>query len=402
MTTSNLSKGPLEGLRVLDLSQMLAGPICGMRLADLGAEVIKVEPPANGEWTRTHGFADAEIGGETTAFLGLNRNKKSIALNLKSAEGIEIFNKLVSQSDILIENFKRGTTDRLGIGYSQLREINPRLIYASISGYGEEGPLRDRPGQDLLVQAMSGSMWSVGKKSDPPTAGALWAVDAMTGYSLGMGILSAVIARQQTGTGQKVHVSMLGVVMDCQCQELVTAFNLKTKPERSEKPFAHAWVTAPYGAYKTKNGWMVISQVALNVLGEALDNDRLREMSDWSDGMNYRDEVYDIVESIMPEKTTEEWITIFDQYKLWGGKVYNYLELMEDEHVQSTNMITSVQHSKAGEIKMPNNPVQLSDTPGSIRTPPPMLGEHSEDILEKQLGFSKEEIAGLKAKGILK
>lgn len=402
MTTSNLSKGPLEGLRVLDLSQMLAGPICGMRLADLGAEVIKVEPPANGEWTRTHGFADAEIGGETTAFLGLNRNKKSIALNLKSAEGIEIFNKLVSQSDILIENFKRGTTDRLGIGYSQLREINPRLIYASISGYGEEGPLRDRPGQDLLVQAMSGSMWSVGKKSDPPTAGALWAVDAMTGYSLGMGILSAVNARQQTGTGQKVHVSMLGVVMDCQCQELVTAFNLKTKPERSEKPFAHAWVTAPYGAYKTKNGWMVISQVALNVLGEALDNDRLREMSDWSDGMNYRDEVYDIVESIMPEKTTEEWITIFDQYKLWGGKVYNYLELMEDEHVQSTNMITSVQHSKAGEIKMPNNPVQLSDTPGSIRTPPPMLGEHSEDILEKQLGFSKEEIAGLKAKGILK
>lgn len=402
MTTSNLSKGPLEGLRVLDLSQMLAGPICGMRLADLGAEVIKVEPPANGEWTRTHGFADAEIGGETTAFLGLNRNKKSIALNLKSAEGIEIFNKLVSQSDIMIENFKRGTTDRLGIGYSQLREINPRLIYASISGYGEEGPLRDRPGQDLLVQAMSGSMWSVGKKSDPPTAGALWAVDAMTGYSLGMGILSAVNARQQTGTGQKVHVSMLGVVMDCQCQELVTAFNLKTKPERSEKPFAHAWVTAPYGAYKTKNGWMVISQVALNVLGEALDNDRLREMSDWSDGMNYRDEVYDIVESIMPEKTTEEWITIFDQYKLWGGKVYNYLELMEDEHVQSTNMITSVQHSKAGEIKMPNNPVQLSDTPGSIRTPPPMLGEHSEDILEKQLGFSKEEIAGLKAKGILK
>lgn len=402
MTTSNLSKGPLEGLRVLDLSQMLAGPICGMRLADLGAEVIKVEPPANGEWTRTHGFADAEIGGETTAFLGLNRNKKSIALNLKSAEGIEIFNKLVSQSDILIENFKRGTTDRLGIGYSQLREINPRLIYASISGYGEEGPLRDRPGQDLLVQAMSGSMWSVGKKSDPPTAGALWAVDAMTGYSLGMGILSAVNARQQTGTGQKVHVSMLGVVMDCQCQELVTAFNLKTKPERSEKPFAHAWVTAPYGAYKTKNGWMVVSQVALNVLGEALDNDRLREMSDWSDGINYRDEVYDIVESIMPEKTTEEWITIFDQYKLWGGKVYNYLELMEDEHVQSTNMIISVHHSKVGEIKMPNNPIQLSDTPGSIRTPPPMLGEHSEDILEKQLGFSKEEIADFKAKGVLK
>lgn len=401
-TLDSLKNGPLSGLRVLDLTQMLAGPICGMRFADLGAEVIKVEPPEGGEWTRTHGFANADIGGETTAFLGLNRNKKSVAINLKSKEGVEIFYKLIKSADILIENYKRGTTDRLGIGYSKLSEVNPRLIYASISGYGEEGPLKDRPGQDLLVQAMSGSMWSVGKKSDPPTAGALWAVDAMTGYSLGMGILSAVLARQQTGKGQKVHVSMLGVVMDCQCQELVTAFNLNMKPERSEKPFAHAWVTAPYGAYQTKNGWMVISQVALHILGEALNNDRLREMKEWSAGIDYRDEVYEIVKSIMPQKTTEEWIVIFDQYKLWGGKVYDYQQLYNDPHVQETGMVTSVQHSKLGEIKMPNIPIRFSDTPGSIRTPPPMLGQHTAEVLEAIVGLSPSEITDLQIKKVLK
>ena len=396
MTTEKLKDGPLTGLRVLDLTQMLAGPICGMRLADLGAEVIKVEPPESGEWTRTHGFANAEIAGETTAFLGLNRNKKSVALNLKNPDGLEAFYRLVKVSDIIIENYRRGTVERLGIGYSQLAELNPRLIYGSISGYGEEGPYRDRPGQDLLVQAMSGSMWSVGRASDPPMAGALWAVDAMTGYQLGMGLLSAVIARAKTGRGQRVTVSMLEVVMDCQSQELMTAFNLDMLPQRSDKPFAHAWVTAPYAAYQTQDGWMVISQVPLAALGEALDDDRLREMTAWSDGMDHRDEVYEIVKSILPRKTTAQWIAILDQHKLWGGKVYNYHELLNDPHVQATGMVTTVRHPKAGELKMPNVPLHFSQTPGGVRTPPPLLGEHTEEVLAHVTGMSAAQIEHLR------
>jgi crotonobetainyl-CoA:carnitine CoA-transferase CaiB-like acyl-CoA transferase len=388
--------GPLAGLRVLDLTQMLAGPICGMRLADLGADVIKVEPTEGGEWTRTHGFANAEIDGETTAFLGLNRNKKSVALNLKTPGGLEAFYELVKKSDILIENYRRGTANRLGVGYAKLSEINPRLIYGSISGYGESGPYRDRPGQDLLVQAMSGSMWSVGRRTDPPMPGALWAVDAMTGYQLAIGLLSAVLARQELGRGQQVMVSMLGVVMDCQCQELVTAFNLGKLPERSDKPFAHAWVTAPYAAYQTQDGWMVISQVPLDTLGEALDDDRLRKMTQWSDGMDHRDEVYEIVKSILPGKTTAEWVKILDEYKLWGGKVYNYQELMDDPHVRETGMIASVQHAKVGEIKMPNIPIKFSATPGGIRMAPPSLGEHTENILVELAGYNQEKIQELR------
>jgi crotonobetainyl-CoA:carnitine CoA-transferase CaiB-like acyl-CoA transferase len=396
MTSKPMQDGPLTGLRVLDLTQMLAGPICGMRLADLGAEVIKIEPPEGGEWTRTHGFANAQIAGETTAFLGLNRNKKSVAINLKNPEGLAAFYELVKVSDIVIENYRRGTTDRLGIGYAHLAELNPRLIYGSVSGYGEEGPYRDRPGQDLLVQAMSGSMWSVGRASDPPTAGALWAVDAMTGYQLGMGLLSAVLARQTTGRGQRVTVSMLAVVMDCQCQELMTAFNLGILPQRSDKPFAHAWVTAPYAAYQTKDGWMVISQSPLSTLGEALNDDRLRQMIAWSDGMDRRDEIYEIVKAILPSKTTAEWIEILDKHKLWSGKVYNYQELLNDPHVQATGMVTTVHHPKAGDLKMPNVPIHFSQTPGAVRTPPPLLGEHTDEVLARVARLTPDKIQHLK------
>jgi len=399
--TNSHPSGPLQGLRVLDLSQMLSGPICGMRLADLGAEVIKVEPVGAGEWTRAHGFADAEIDGQTTAFLGLNRNKKSLALNLKDRAGLEAFCRLAERSDIVIENFRRGTADRLGIGYEQLKERNPGLVFGSISGYGEDGPYRDRPGQDLILQAMSGSMWSVGRKQDPPMPGAMWAVDAMAGYQLAIGLLSAVLRRSADGKGQRVSVSMLEVAMDCQSQELVTAFNLGIKPERSEKPFAHAWVTAPYGAYRTKNGWMVLSQVPIHVLGEALDSDRLREMTDWSDGMKHRDEVYEIVKAILPRKTTEEWIEIMERYKLWSGKVYDYFELENDPHVKATGMVTSVEHPTAGRIKMPNVPIRMSETPGAVRTPPPLLGEHSEEVLREVAGMTSQEISELLESGAL-
>ncbi len=396
-----MADGPLAGIRVLDSSQMLAGPICGMRLGDLGADVLKIEPPGTGEWVRTHGFANAEIKGETTALLGLNRNKRSVTINLKHSDGLATFYELVKKSDVFLQNYRVGTAERIGVGYGKLSEINPRLVYGSISGFGEEGPLRDRPGQDLIVQAMSGSMFSVGSRSDPPIPGPLWAADAMTGYQAAIGILSALIARGTTGKGQKVSVNMLSVVMDCQSQELATYLNLGMMPQRSDAPFAHAWVTAPYGVYRTADAWIVLSQNPLDVLGEALDNDRLRKMTAWSDGIDHRDEIYHIVNEIMPLKTTAEWIKILDGYKLWSGPVYTYEDLENDPHVQATNMVASIEHPTIGELRLPNVPIRMTGTPTAIRMPPPLLGEHTNAALKEILGYDDDRLRVLHSAGAI-
>jgi crotonobetainyl-CoA:carnitine CoA-transferase CaiB-like acyl-CoA transferase len=394
-------EGALAGIRVLDATQMLAGPICTMRLADLGAEVLKIEPPGAGDWTRTHGFANAYINGETTAYLGLNRNKRSVTINLKHPDGLEAFHELVGHADVFIQNYRVGTAERLGAGYAALSAINPRLVYCSISGYGETGPYAGRPGQDLVVQGYSGSLFSVGSAEMPPMPGALWAADTMTGYQAAVGILSALHARDRLGRGQKVEVSMLGVVMDCQTQELTTYLNLGKLPHRTDAPFAHAWVTAPYGIYRTADGWITIAQVPLAGLGEALDNDRLREMTEWDDGVTHRDEVYTIVSRILPTKTSREWLEVFERHNLWSGPVYTYADLADDPHVQETGMIVTVEHPRHGTLRSPAPPLRMSETPPTVRTPPPELGEHTADVLKDVLGYSDERLAQLRDAGAI-
>lgn len=391
--------GPLEGLRVLDASQMLAGPLCGMRLGDLGADVLKIEPPGVGEWTRTHGFANAELAGHTTAFLGLNRNKRSVALDLKNDQAREVFYKLVARSDVFIQNWRVGTAERLGVGYEQLAEVNERLLYCSISGYGEEGPYVNRPGQDLIIQGYSGSMFSVGSADDPPLPGALWAVDAMTAYQAGMAILAGVVARAQTGRGQKIELNMLAVVMDAQSQELMTYLNVGILPERLAASSAHAWVTAPYGVYSTADGFITLAQSPLHLLGDALDSDELRAMTEWSDGVDRREDVVRLLAAIMPTRTTEEWLRILDEHRLWAGPVYTYADLAEDPHVVATGMITEVEHPEIGRLRMPDVPVAFSETPAGIRRAPPLLGEHTEAVLKEVIGLSDEAVAKLAAAG---
>jgi crotonobetainyl-CoA:carnitine CoA-transferase CaiB-like acyl-CoA transferase len=399
--TDRAAGGALEGIRVLDATQMLAGPICTMRLADLGADVLKIEPPGAGDWTRTHGFANAYINGETTAYLGLNRNKRSVTLNLKHPDGLAAFHDLVRTADVFVQNYRVGTAERLGAGYATLSGINPDIVYCSISGYGESGPYAGRPGQDLVVQGYSGSLFSVGSSADPPMPGALWAADTMTGYQAAVGILSALMARERIGRGQKIEVSMLAVVMDCQAQELTTHLNLGLLPERSRAPFAHAWVTAPYGVYRTADGWMTIAQVPLDRLGQALDDDRLRAMTEWDDGITHRDEVYDIVSAIIPARTTAEWQAVFDEHGLWCGPVYDYAALASDPHVEATGMIASVVHPVHGELRMPAPPLRLSETPPSVRTPPPILGEHTDEVLSQELGYDAERLTTLRQAGAI-
>lgn len=384
--------GPLAGVRVLDGSQMLAGPLCAMRLGDLGADVVKIEPPVHGEWTRTRGFANAAVQGETTASLGLNRNKRSVTLNLKDAEARELFYELVRNSDVYLQNYRVGTAERLGVGYEQLRQINPRLVYCQITGYGEDGPYRDRPGQDLLLQGYSGSMWSVGAKDDPPVPGPLWAADAMTAYQSAIGILAALHERDRSGQGQKVSIDMWSVVMDCQAQEFTTYLNCGILPERTAEPFAHAWCNPPYGTYPTKDGYILLSQLPIDVLGEALDSDELRAITSWEEAHERRDEINRIVAAITPTHTTQQWMDLLDSYKLWSGPVYTYADVANDPHVKARGMVVTVDHPTIGELKLPAVPIRLSRTPGAVRLAPPLLGQHTDEVLRDLAGADDQQL----------
>jgi crotonobetainyl-CoA:carnitine CoA-transferase CaiB-like acyl-CoA transferase len=398
--TGGIDHGALHGLRVLDASQMMAGPLCGLRLGDLGADVLKIEPP-HGEWTRTHPMAGAAIEGETTALLGMNRNKRSVVIDLKAPGGLEILERLVGESDVFLQNFRVGTAERLGIGPDALRAINPRLIYCSISGYGAHGPLAGRPGQDLVIQGYSGSMWSVGRHDDPPTPSALWAADALAGYQAATGILAACVARERTGRGQVVEVNLLAATLDCQLQELTTYLNLGIAPARPAEPTAHAFIPAPYGVYRTADGWLTLAMSPLPVLGEVLGEPRLSEMIAWDDGSARADEVYRIVRPRMLERTTADWIAVFDAVNLWAGPVYSYADVDADQHIRETGMIATMEHPTIGPLRMPAPPLALSDTPAAIRQPPPLLDEHTDEVLREVLGLPDEELAQLRETGAI-
>jgi crotonobetainyl-CoA:carnitine CoA-transferase CaiB-like acyl-CoA transferase len=383
--------GALDGVRVLDASQMLAGPICAMRLGDLGADVVKVEPP-HGEHNRHHGFGGVRVSGATPTFVGLNRNKRSVTLDLKQPGGLAALLELVGQADVFLQNYRVGTAERLGIGWEQLRAVNPRLVYAQISGYGEDGPWRDRPGQDLLVQAMSGSMWAVGAADDAPQPGALWAVDAMTGYQTAIGILAALHARERSGEGQKVSVSMLGAVMDCQVQELTTHLNSEATFERTQEPSAHSWIPAPYGVFRTSDDWLVLAMAPAAALGDALDEPRLAELTGPDDGIVHRDEVHALVARRLLERTTAEWVAFFDERRLWSGPVADYDDLVQHPQVAATDMVVAIEDADGTELRLPAPPVRLSATPADIRRAPPRLGADNAGVLEEWLGWSQAHI----------
>lgn len=393
------SGGALEGITVLDVTQMLAGPLCATRLGDLGATVFKIEPPGSGEFNRTHGFQNVVVEGEMSTFLAVNRNKQSVAINLKDSAGLAVLHDLVRSADVLIQNFRAGTADRIGIGYPALHEINPRLVYCSISGFGPDGPYRDRPGQDLVMQGFSGSMWAVGKDSDPPIPGALWAADVMTGYQAAIAILAGLQSRERTGRGQHVQVDMLSVVLDAQLQELVTYLNSGVSPERSEQDSAHASIGAPYGVYRTADGWLTMAMCHLPDLGEALDDDWLRGLTDYSAGSTHRDEIYARIRDRFVERTTADWMQIMDRCGVWVGPVYDYHDLETDPHVRATGVFTSQPHYRGDEVRTVRIPIRMSETPTSIRRGAPQLGADTAAVLSSVLGYPAERIAELRASG---
>lgn len=392
--------GPLNGIMVLDFSLAMAGPFAAQKLGDMGAEVIKVEPTGDGEWHRTRPAANAWVNKLNSSFIAFNRNKRSLSVNLKSEEGREAVYRLVKKADVLLQNFRPGVAERLGLDYETIKSINDKIVYCSISGYGETGPYAKRPGQDLVVQGYSGALWNTGKEGDPPHPLGMFVADATAAHQAVEGILAALFYRERSGKGQKVEVNMLNCVMDLQVQELSVYLTGGVKPTRSKEPLAHVLLTAPYGVYKTKDGYITVSIGPIHVLGEALNNDRLRSFTEWNDGMVHRDEIYRIVSEIMPQKTTQEWIEILDKHNYWAGPVYDYDDLVNDPQVKHNQMIIEMDHPTEGKLKMLGVPIRFSESPGTIRYHPPLVGEHTDTIL-KEVGYAEEEIRQLKEKGVV-
>ncbi len=385
----------LEGIKVLDFSQLLQGPFTTQMLGDLGADVIKVERVGSGDIYRNMTFFNQWIAGdESPCFMAWNRNKRSLAIDMKSKMGKEILFKLVEETDIVMENFRPGVMARLGYGYEDMKKINPSIIYCSASGWGDDGPYLSRPGQDLLVQSMSGAIMTSGKKSDGPVPIGTALCDQINALNCVYAILAALYYREKTGKGQEIKTNLLSSAIAFQMQDFFTIQNLGVTFERPESGIGHPGNPAPFGVYQTKDGYLTIAMSPWSKLVEALGVESLMEFSDPQVLFDRRDEIHGIVEEITKSKTTEKWLKIMLDLDLWVAEVKEQPEVENDPQVQFNNTFVEIEHPKAGNLKVTNIPFTMSETPGEISKPSPLIGEHGEEIL-KELGYDQEEINSL-------
>lgn len=391
--------GILSGFRVLDCSIAMAGPFAAQRLGDLGADVIKVEP-VSGEWQRHVAAGGAGGNRVNVSFLSLNRNKRSLAVDLKSPEGKEVLLDLVKTADIFLQNYRPGVAKRLGVDYDTLSRINPRLVYVSISGYGEDGPYIDRPGQDLVLQGMSGAMLSAGREGEAPTAAGQYLVDAITAYNAFEGALAALFHRERTGEGQLVQVNMLDAITTIQMQEL-SVFTIGQKPQkRSAEPHAHIYIRAPYGAFATSDGFIIVAFPKLKTLGEVIGEESFLTMDDEVDTWTRRDEIFAKTREKLKTKSSEEWLARLRAADIWCGPVYGYADLVEDAQIRHNGTFVEYDHPTEGRVKTPGFPIRFSKTPSTVDRGAPVVGQHTREIL-KDAGYDEARIAALEAAGAI-
>lgn len=391
--------GILSGFRVLDCSIAMAGPFAAQRLGDLGADVIKVEP-VTGEWQRHVAAGGAGGNRVNVSFLSLNRNKRSLAVDLKSPEGKEVLLDLVKTADIFLQNYRPGVAKRLGVDYDTLSRINPRLVYVSMSGYGEDGPYIDRPGQDLVLQGMSGAMLSAGREGEAPTAAGQYLVDAITAYNAFEGALAALFHRERTGEGQLVQVNMLDAITTIQMQEL-SVFTVGRKPQkRSAEPHAHVYIRAPYGAFATSDGFIIVAFPKLKTLGEVIGEESFLTMDDEVDTWTRRDEIFAKTREKLKTKSSEEWLARLRAADIWCGPVYGYADLVEDAQIRHNGTFVEYDHPTEGRVKTPGFPIRFSKTPSTVDRGAPVVGQHTREIL-KDAGYDEARIAALEAAGAI-
>lgn len=399
--------GALDGVKILGFTHFAQAPFALQLMGDLGADVINIERPGKGDFNREF-LRQESLGGESPFFLAMNRNKRSLSLDLKSPEAKEIVFKLLREVDVVVTNYRPGTLDKLGFGYEEAKKVNSRIVYCEALGYGSSGPYASLPGQDLLAQCLTGYTTIVGPDQDGrPISGGIYVVDMYSSMLLTVGMLAALVSARETGRGQKVEVNLLNSGIHMQSQEIAYYLNTGNLPQRPKNHSGHFLQESPYGIYRTKNGWMCFStnmvenaEWKVKTLGDLLGIDNLLEMMpDKPTMMRDRDKLHDILEGALVKQDTEHWIKVFQEVGFWCAKVNDYEAVAKDPQVVHNGIIKEIEHPVAGTYKAIGTPIEFSETPPEIRRPAPLLGQHNEEILQ-QLGYSGQEIAALKEKHI--
>jgi crotonobetainyl-CoA:carnitine CoA-transferase CaiB-like acyl-CoA transferase len=385
--TAEQVAGPLAGVRVLCFTQFLLGPAAAQYLADMGADVIKVERP-EGAWERGWAGGDTFVNDVSVFFLLGHRNVRSVAVDLKDPRGVEVCRRLAEQVDVVIGNFRSGVLERLGLGYEDLRARNPRLIYATASGYGDDSPYRDLPGQDLLFQAMTGLMAVTGPSTTLPTPAGAAIVDQHSGALLAMGVLGALVDQRSTGRGRRIEVNMLQGALDLQL-EPATYWRNGGSVSRPGEPVGSAFHPSPYGVYAVRDGHVAISLSPISAIRRALDGDeRLApfETMEPGDALGLRDDVYRAVAASVAERSRDDLISVLRANDVWCAPVLAYPEVFEDPAIAHVDPFQTIEHPVAGPIDLLRHPISYDGQPTPVRMLPPEIGQHTREVLHDLIG----------------
>jgi crotonobetainyl-CoA:carnitine CoA-transferase CaiB-like acyl-CoA transferase len=395
-----VTRGALDGVRVLDFTQMMMGPWATQFLGDMGADVVKIERPGAGEWERGLRAMGELLDGQSPFFLAMNRNKRSVAIDLKHPRAREVVLRLAERSELVVENFRPGVMDRLGIGYDDLRGVNPSIVYVAGTGFGPDGPYVSRPGQDLLIQSMTGLAAYGGRRDDPPTPSGSSIVDASTALLLAFSAMVGLFHRERTGEGQRIDVSLFNTAIALQCQEIAAFLNMDRRFERSEAGIGGAWLSAPFGIYRTSDRPIAIAMASLAVVGELIGVPELAEYDEGNRAYDERDEVFRIVQERLLERPASEWLEILATKDVWAAPVQTFDDLVDDPQVEHNRLVQTVPHPSGRDLRVVGVPMRFSETPGEIRSGPPAVGAHTDEVLS-EAGFSADEIGAMRDDGLM-
>jgi crotonobetainyl-CoA:carnitine CoA-transferase CaiB-like acyl-CoA transferase len=377
---------PLEGILVIDLSQFLSGPCASLRLADLGARVIKVEKPVEGDLCRQFYVSDVVLDGESTVFHAINRNKESFVADLKRPEGLEQVRKLIRRADVVMHNFRPGVAERLGLGYDNVQALNPQVVYGRISGYGQEGPWRDLPGQDLLVQALSGLTWLSGNADQGPVPMGLAIADILCGMHLAQGILACLVRRSITGRGGLVEVSLLESLLDFQFETITTYSHDGGQPtQRTASNNAHAYLGAPYGVYRTRDGYLALAMGSVTQVGELLGCEPLRDFRDPATWFTERDRIKAILAQHLETGTTAQWLALLEPADIWCAEVLDWKRLLQHDAFKVLGMLQTVRRRDRTNYRTTRCPIRIDGQRLYSEKGSPDLGEDTERITREFL-----------------
>jgi len=377
----------LQDIIVVDFSQFLSGPSAGLRLADMGARVIKVEKPGTGDICRQLYVSDTRIEGESTIFHAINRNKQSYAADLKNADDLEKVKKLIRQADVVLHNFRPGVMERIGLDYTTVKALNPKIVYGEVSGYGSEGPWKDLPGQDLLVQALSGLTWLSNNRDERPTPMGASVVDILAGTYLTQGILAALYKRGVDGQSALVQVSMMEAILDFQFEVLTCHFNDgRQLPVRSQLSNGNAYIPAPYGIYKTREGYLSLAMGDIPKLAILLECEPLTRYVDKAEWFDRRDEIKEILTEHLLGRSADEWLAVLQPADVWCAKVMDYKDLLDQVGYKVLDMELKVKTSNGLSLKTTRCPIRVDGGVSLSERGAPLLGEHN-DLIDAQFGL---------------